>query len=291
MVADYTFNLHKSAENFNASVITGCCRSGKTTLGNLLSTADYVENAEEPWVPMMLPIISGINMINEKSAIELFDASVVELFNELILLRGANFRPDELSSIYRQKTLSEISDRLTNFKNREDVATFIGRHKPLLLLNLAETSHFLSFFFKTSIISKVILVTRECRSVVADVTSKGWLSNNHLKHPKNRIPYRNYKYNNQEWSIPWWVQNNDEEYFINLVEMDRAAYYWYQFTKLSKNSINKMNSGNFILKITYEDLIANPTLVFERFATLFSASICKQLKHFKSAVTIGPTCS
>jgi hypothetical protein len=97
--------FESNSYEFPVAVITGVCRSGKSLLGNILATCQEVEYAEEPWAAMSFPLaISKGNMNKEFSATWL-NSYIVELFSELILLRSANFRHQDLSSIWTKKHL------------------------------------------------------------------------------------------------------------------------------------------------------------------------------------------
>ena len=101
---DLSFSSGKLHYNFRTAIITGACRSGKTTLGTLLATCNNVENAEEPWTAKILPLLANLKGLNKDLAKDIFLNFVTEFCNETILLRTVSFRPDDASTILNQKT-------------------------------------------------------------------------------------------------------------------------------------------------------------------------------------------
>lgn len=145
---DLSFSSAPFHFNFETAIITGACRSGKTTFGNLIATASYVEKAEEPWTAKVLPLVTGLGLIDERVGKEMFLNFVTLYFSNMILLRRANFRMDDISSIWTIKSPEEIFFRLTMPRSRSDLEDFIKKHSPLFLLNLTQVVPFVSFFFE-----------------------------------------------------------------------------------------------------------------------------------------------
>lgn len=243
---------------FRVSVITGVCRSGKTLLGNLLATCGFVEHTDEPWLPMMLPVMVGQNLINEKLAQDMFITYTCELFNDMVLLRLANFRPDDLSSIWNQKTHSEIFARFTTLKSRSDVRCFALEHNSLLLYNLAETVPFINFFTTILPNCKLIHIVRKGLDVAKDVTNKHWFSDEQLSRPRNAQIYREYDFKGKQWYLPWWVKSGEENVFLNFPEFERAAYYWCELIERSIDILKNITTKGYCLTIRYEDLVTDP---------------------------------
>lgn len=248
--------------NFRTAIITGGCRSGKTTLGNLLATAKDVDHADEPWLPLMLPVMSGVGALEKDIAKDMFVASVSEIYNEMVHLRSANFRPNDLSSIYGQKEASDIFYRLTQIQSRGDVQQYIKERNSLCLLNLAETSPFMSFFFDAIENCSILLVLRRAEDVACDCAHKEWYSNEQLLRPNNRVLYRQYSFEAADWYLPWWVSGGDEASFIRYSDLERCLYYWCQFTSWALSEISQHEGSGKLLVVRYEELNKNPRQVF-----------------------------
>lgn len=253
-------NIHLT---FKTAIITGVCRSGKTTFGNLLATSQCVEHAEEPWTALVLPLMVGLKLIDYHVGRDMFVNFVTELCNDMILLRTANFRPNDLSSIWGQKTHEEIFWRLTNLHRRSDVKSFLNKQNPLLLLNLAETMPFAKFFFDALTDVKLIHVVRKGLDVAHGCLLKHWYSDEQLINPVNAIIYRMYDFKGKRWHLPWWVPCGEEERFLSYSEYERCVYYWCQLMEKGIDEIRDMVENERCIVIHYEEFVANPREVYK----------------------------
>jgi hypothetical protein len=256
----YLFASRSLDYTFDKVIITGSCRSGKTTLGNILATCKFVENSEEPWTAKILPILSGLKLVEKSVAMQLFNTFISELFHEMILLRTASFRPNDISSIWKQKSPEEIFWRMTQLSTRDDIESFLAEHKRLLVLNMPELLSFSDFLFESLDGLKLIHVIRDGRHVALDCLKKQWFSDDQLLNPIKPYPYSVYSDNSNKWHIPWWVTKGEEELFISYTEYDRCIYYWCQMVE-SASAVK--NNTECMHTIIYDELISNPHRTLE----------------------------
>ena len=266
-----TFSSGPIHFNFEAAIITGACRSGKTTLGNILGTCSNIENVEEPWTAKLLPLMTGLGLMDEDIGKEMFVAYITELYIETIFLRRANFRPQDLSCIWAQKDHEEVYLRLTELNTRLDIKKYTEKNNPLLLLNLTEVVPFLKFLFESMPKSKLIYVIRDGKDVAMDCLHKRWFSDKQLLSPIKALPYQKYVYKNNIWHLPWWLNSGDEDLFISYTEYERCIYYWCQTVESGSKLVNKMIAKGNCLNVYYDDLIKN-TLDTTKLATEFLGS-------------------
>jgi len=244
--------------NFDTAIITGTCRSGKTTLGNLLGTCKSVENVEEPWTAKLIPLMSGLGLMDEAIGKEMFLSYITELFNEMVLLRRANFRPGDLSCVWAQKNPEEVHLRLTGVSTRTEVKEYATEHSSMLLLNLTEVVPFLQFFFDIMPKTKLIYLLRKGKDVAYDCLEKHWFSDAQLKTPIKALPYQQYEYKGITWHLPWWISQGEEELFISYSEYDRCIYYWCQTEQSGYSTVNRLIKEGSCYHVDYEDLITAP---------------------------------
>ncbi len=252
--------------DFDAAIVVGVCRSGKTTLCNLLATCKNVENADEPWTAKMLPLLTGLGLIDEAAGKQIFMSFITELMNDMVLLRRANFRPGDLSSIWLQKNHLEIFNRLTVLETREDVKIFKDENSPLLLLNLTEVIPFLDFFFETVCGTRMIHVVRNGRDVAYDALRKRWFSDQQLNRPRKALPYITYNHNDLILHLPWWVSPGNEELFLSYSEYDRCIYYWCQNIQSTLLNTNLSSNNSEFMTVRYEDVISKSRETFHNVA-------------------------
>lgn len=248
-------------------VVTGACRSGKTTLSKILGSMRNIEWIEEPYGLLQLPILEHFNFIDRKMAVSFIRATVKELFNDNILLRNGNFRSNDLSSIWNIKKSSDIFSRLNDIKTRDDVRNYINKNNSIILIDLPEIHPFIDILYESFSNIKIIHVVRNGLNVAKQVESKQWFIEEELLSPKNNSLFYKYKENvlNKEYFLPWWVKEKEMNNFINYSEFSKGLYYW--FRMMSYNDFYKKEKSlpNYKI-IRYEDLVLKPTSIIEELA-------------------------
>lgn len=252
--------------DFPVVVVTGACRSGKTLLANVLATCPEAEAADEPWAAMMLPFIAGYGLIPTDLASSWFATCLSELFNDLVLLRGANFRPTDLSTILTKKDAMSIFDRLINLRTRADVKKYAGSNHSKLLVTLAECSPFVGFILRAVPHARIVHVVRNARDVARDVQVKGWFDDEQLLMPVNAQLYRVRHFQGREWYVPCWVPVADEEWFLRASGYTRCLYYWCVMMESADVAIAQAPGAHVF--VSYERLVDDPIGEFERISRL-----------------------
>ena len=209
-------------------IITGSSRAGKSTVGNLLGSCREADFIDEPWPLVMLTILAGAGTLSEALAISMFQTYLVELWHDRILMRNANFRPADQSSIWRQKSPEEIGARLFNVHTREDVKAYTEDISRTLVVSLSDTLPYCRFFWKAIPECQILHVVRDGLDVALSLTRKGWYSDEELLHPLHSSPYRVYRRLSDDtlYHLPPWVELEQEERFLNLSEFARCLYCW-----------------------------------------------------------------
>ena len=264
MGIENAFFLEIKKRAFPVVVITGVCRSGKTLLGNILATCKQAEYADEPYTCMMLPMIANSGKIDQEFAVRWMAANMNELFNDLILLRAANFRPGDLSSIWSKKGPEEIFNRLTAINTRAEAAEYVKRNNSQLVITLSESMPFVNFILKAVPEVKIIHVVRDPYRVAADVVEKGWVSDEQLITPLMAQLYTEFNHLGTKWHLPWWVNDEEHGYFIRLSEYERGVYYWWSLMEKGLQAFKAASCDEIMVR--YEELIRRPQYVFEQIA-------------------------
>lgn len=271
---DYKF--YSSAPNFRIVIITGVCRSGKTTLGQILGSMKNVEYIDEPWTGTVIPVMQNYGALDPLIARDMFRAFVKELFNDIILLRQSNFRPKDLSNIWDRKDAGEIIDRLVRLYSRDDVHNYVKEKDPILLLNLAELIPFLPFFVDTFPKCKIIHVTRNGLDVALDVAKKQWFPNEKLKKPlSNYYLFRIFHSQKEEkYYMPWWVREGEEEKFLGMNDFAKGLYYWRRILEINQEQIAEFKTqiAPKYQEIKFEDIVQNPQEIANKLAEFLGVS-------------------
>lgn len=276
--------------NFKTAIITGVCRSGKTTLGNLLATYKNVEHAEEPWTLNLLPTMIKMGVIKRKIGAEMFNAYLHELMVHTVLLRQANFRPGDLSAIWTKKPEKEILSRLINLKTRADVLNFVKKNKSVFLLIMPESLLFnLPAIFDAVPDAKIIHVVRKGTDVAHLLSGKEWLSDKQLTRPPHaRIYYETIR-RSYPFYLPCWIKLKDAERFIASSEYERGLLYWCSLMENMIESLKKSDNKKRCMTVKFEDLVANPGKTTEKAAAFLNVKpssmtgpILREVKNYKN---------
>jgi len=275
--------------DFEKVIIIGVCRSGKTLLGRILGTLENVEFVDEPWLATIIPSFQGNKLIDPEVAKEIMKSYVEELFNDMILLRQANFRPGDQSSIWVRKDAKVILERLINVKTREDVRKYVEEKKPVLLLNLSSTTLFISFLAEVFPDCKIIHVVRNGLDVAIEVGKKKWYSNKQLKNPIcNGILYKVYfsKSYSGKYYIPWWVKKGEEEKFLKINDFAKGLYFWRRHIELDEKEIKKFKTKRpkQYMEVRFEKLLKNPGKVIHSLSGFINAKYSNQTNMVVSEV-------
>ncbi|HEY4499661.1 MAG TPA: sulfotransferase domain-containing protein [Candidatus Paceibacterota bacterium] len=265
----YSFPSGKFFLKFRTAIITGVGRSGKTTLGNVLATHRYVEYYEEPWILNLLPAMVKLKMVNEEMGKDMFVTYLHELMNDMILLRQANFRPKDDSSIWTKKTRAEIALRLKSLQSRSDVKNFVKKHDPLFLMILREAPLFnLPAVFNFLPNCKIVHVVSRGMDVANRIQEKKWLSDKNLAKPPHARIYYPTTHQGKIFYIPSWIAPKDAKQFISSSEFERALLYWCSLMEHIMESLKQLkNKKKNILTIKFEDFLENPPKIVKSVAS------------------------
>lgn len=278
--------------NFRVAIITGVSRSGKTLLGQLLGSMRNVEHVDEPWLPMMLPVMQGKGLIDREVANMLLRSFTEELFNDTILLRRANFRPRDKSSIWTCKGVQEIFFRLVSLHSRDDVRQYVRENDSVLLYNLAETVPYLSFFIETFPHCKIVNMIRNGPDVALATAGKRWFSDTQLKNPRNNQLFRAYQSTDGtgQYYLPWWLQEEDSELFLSMGDFARGLCYWRSLLEQSQDQITELKAAHphVYSEIKYEELVRSPACVLNNIAAFLDVAPSEQTASVLSMIENRP---
>lgn len=259
---NYFFMSDDVESIFRTAIVIGVNRSGKTTLGNMLATSMNVEHLDESLLLFTLPTLVRLKIIDPSIGRGLFLTYLKELMNDTVLLRRANFRPDDLSSIWLQKKPSEIFSRLITLKSRTDVNNYIKLNKPFSLLTLSESGMCnLSTIVDFLPTSKIIHVVRNGIDVAHQIYKKKWFFDEQLIKPDNAQIYRSIKRFGQITCVPWWVKPGDERIFLRYSEFERGLFYWCVLMEDVMESLKRIK--NDYIQVKYEDILNNPQKIVQ----------------------------
>lgn len=276
-------------------ILTGCCRSGKTSLGLLLGSMRHVEFVEEPWTALELPVMQRMGLIGRAAAADMMRAYVEELFNDTILLRAANFRRSDESSIWRRKSRAEIAHRLTALRSRADVIEYTKKNRSTLVLSLTQTAPCLDFLREAFPQAVVIHLVRQAVPVALAGDWKRrslFMTDDQLESSLDNDLYYDFKPagRRRTLAIPWWVPRRRVREFLALPERGRLLFYWLMMHQGGVEASEKRLPGRSAAywRLKYESLAADPLAVTARIGRLTGARPTAKTRQLAKALRARP---
>jgi hypothetical protein len=197
-----------------------------------------------------MTILAGYgSILGDKVSKDLFFAELEEILYEIVINRKGNFRFNDNSSIYNQKTENEILDVLKNQDTNALVKKFLESNGKIfiglpefsssqLFKNLGSEAFTCLHFFQNGV------------NVAIQVEQKKWFCDDELKAPKMAYARRKYQINGEEVYLPWWLDENDIAFFLKEEGFFRGLLYWI--------SINEKFFDNYKLSlkiIDFQDVV------------------------------------
>jgi hypothetical protein len=231
--------------------IVGSCRSGKTSIGRLISTSKNAEFIDEPPLLVSLPILSKIGRIAKKEAISMFQSYLRELVFDVVLMRRINFRPYDDSSIWKTTSVDEILMRIS-LKRKKDAYSYISDYGFTVVISLPNNIGNIDFISEAHPGSKIIKVVRNGANVADLTREKSWFSDLNLISGFEELVISKFMDSNDNaWNLPWWVDDSDRGVFLGFSEYERGLYYWCQTNKFTKSSSKLPN----VFSVSFENFI------------------------------------
>ncbi len=267
-------------------IVNGAARSGKTLVGKILGSCKNTEYLDEPWLPMVLAMSAGLGLVSRRLAVPMLRVYVNEMLNDRILMRHANFRPSDLTSIWSQKDPEEIFTRLIRLKTRKDVREYKRDKKTTLVINLTDTLPYQDLLKEAFPGSRTVHVVHEGLLVASETLRKRWYSDEELKKPTLAQLYRPYGIGRAKKYLYFWVKEGEEKYYLSLSEYARGLYYWRQFMEASLGHIARANKDIYSLRLP--DFLRSPKTELARLARWLRLESTEQTANLIANLSYRP---
>jgi len=226
----------------DAILISGSARSGTTIMGQVVHSMKNVEYSFEP--PVLFTLMPFIDSLKKDEWKLLYETYLYEeFFINAICGRSINCNTFDDSSIYKVKSSSDISSRISQ-SIRKYEAESIGKDRVIAYKMPSITPLFpkvIDYYPDT----RLILMRRGAVATINSLLEKKWFSNVGLS-------------NNASWpfliknnvNVPYWVCEEDVDLWLSMDEINRCAYYYVK--------ASKMEGLDSAIVVQYEDLVSNP---------------------------------
>jgi len=234
-----------------AVLITGSARSGTTLMGKLIHSFDKVEYASEP--PLMFSLFSVINDISAEKWKLLYDTYLYEeFFISALSGRSINCNLVDDSSIYHVKALEEVNNRLNYSLRKADAEERI--RGATIAYKMPGIVPYVPVLLERYPLTRVVVMLRNAVETLNSILQKKWFS------PENESsallwPFRVCHGVN----VPFWVREGEDELWVKLSELDRAAYYYIRVNEGIENITGR-------IEISYTNLLEKPSETIEGLA-------------------------
>ena len=235
----------------NAILITGSARSGTSLVGSIIHSFENVEYAYEPQLLVaLLPLINNMNASHWKLLYETY--LYEDFFLNAIAGRSINCNKVDYSSIYKTKSARDVKKRLSTHFNKLKTHEFsAGKVIAYKIPNVVNIVPKIKAYYPSL---RVIIVLRNANHTIYSLLNKKWFSRGN-DNTDIIWPFKIHA----NVRVPYWVNNGDEELWVEMSELDRAAYY---YIRMNEN-INKISDR---IEVKYLDVVRAPKQEVERIA-------------------------
>jgi hypothetical protein len=228
----------------NAILISGSARSGTTILSKILHSFKNVELVFEP--PVLFSLFALLPELEEKQWRLLYETYLYEeFFINALSGRSINCNTKDDSSIYLVKDKEELDKRLNQYIRKPD-AEILGQSS-CIAYKIPDIVKYLPKLTKMYPKTKLIIMTRDPVETFHSLLEKGWFSDSSLRNKNDIWPNRI----KNGFRIPFWVDREDEEAWMEMDELHRIAYYYYQVN-------HELKELPDFIQVSYDDLISHP---------------------------------
>ena len=231
-------------------IIGGSARSGTTIMGKIVNSLETVEYFFEP--PMLTSLLLKSDELSDSSLKELLKFYFIDGFLiENLSGRGVNLNKADDSCILHAKTKHEIENRYSKSYKRIELEDALKLSN--FCFKLPEIVFFLGVVNRIIPGNRTILMHRGPNDVINSLVKKNWFSDEFLNidHPSQIYPTKH----KNSIKIPYWVNKQDEGFWVESGEINRAAYY---YKRISEEIIKLSNSA---IIVDYDVFVQNPAMV------------------------------
>jgi hypothetical protein len=206
----------------------GAARSGKSTLGALAASLSSIDHIDEPFDLIHLTASWCVGNISEVAYVKNCSQMLAEMKCESILMRRCNFRPHDVSSVWRTKGLFEIRKRVFDLKSRLDASSYLSDHDYKMWVTCTDLAIAKNEIAVAHPYAKSVAVIRDPLEVACATQEKGWFSDQSLTNPTFNTPVHSVSRakGDNSFLLPWWLKEKQFDDFVKADEIGRGLIYW-----------------------------------------------------------------
>jgi hypothetical protein len=190
-----------------------------------------------------------------------------DFFLNSIAGRYLNFKPMEDSCVFNIKSRTEVDEKLNSSAGRLHLESIADHYT--IAYKVTDLVYYIQQLTDLYPGMKMVAIYRNFQDTVSSILEKKWFTDEAISigspDPMNfRLIYKNKR-------IPFWVKEDDYDFWINSDEINRSTYYF-----LATNRVLSKNMDRCIL-VSYDNMVKN--------AQVFSAELAEALNVSKGDLT------
>ena len=258
-------------------VIDGLPGCGKAMLSSIVASLDRTEVMTFSYELEFILTLVYLEKISSDAAETMIRMITDMKVYNLMMSREANFRPSDISSIFKNQSSFRYIKRLFD-KGDEEVPDLIKKRKPVLIITTHQMTALSKPLFQSlgSRLFFIELVRHPLYMIKQhEVIQRQWRTSQ-IRDFDLQI-----EFNNQQ--IPFYAFGYEEK-FIEASPIEKGILFIDRFTSLAekiKSEINK-NYGHRLLTIPFEDFVLNPFPYVGKIAAAIDSDVTKKtMKEMK----------
>ncbi len=282
----YTFERKGKNLAQDVAIITGVARSGTTILGKIIGSFERVEYEYQPWLLAQLPVLERDRLITFEAACELLKGYANDLLTNHILGRNVNMRPTDDSAVWNSLERKELERRWREVQTRKDVQETVLRQKNILAMKMVNLLPYYEFLLRAFPQGKIVHIVRDGLHVALSIKKKGWVSDAALQNVESMSIGKEIHDGAKKYYVPFWVNDEDAQWFLESSEMTRALYYWRNLMEQGMNNSEglNLNASKNYLEIRYEQLLQDPSGTTTHLADFLQTSYSALTQGFVDSI-------
>lgn len=231
--------------SYSHGIVLGCPRSGTTFLMSVLNTIPKFECVSGTLLPVAIP-----HVVNQPIADEVYEALAVGFERAIdAYLYSGRYHSRAAALQKWMRAPSGVEDLLRALKGQRNLPERMIYKEPFLSF----APQFVVDALPDAQIVHIVRDGRDCANSLVrsyDVLTDEKLT--HLRGSEMRLGRRH-----DERYVPWWVENERDEEFLQSTPYVRAIWMWTEMVKRCRMTFSPLNDDSVLL-LKYEDFVREP---------------------------------